>query len=376
MTVCSRASIEGVLEELQDPWLKTSLLQVTEIDDIAIDGRGVSVNLALLYPCSGGQAQIEHNIIEALKALPDVDRVSVAFVTRIMAAPRVSDEIGLKGVKNIVAVASGKGGVGKSTTSVNLALALAADGAKVGILDADIYGPSIGKMLGVDDDQRPGIENVMVNGAEQQYFLPVESLGLKSNSMAYLVTEKTPMVWRGPMASGALLQLLNQTLWGDLDYLVVDMPPGTGDIQLTLSQKVPVAGSVIVTTPQDLALLDARKGIEMFNKVNVPVLGIVENMAVHVCTNCGHAEHLFGEGGGSRMANEYQTELLGALPLSMSIRQHADAGLPTVAAYKGESVKESAEAGLYLDTARRMAAQLAVLNRQAAPIPTITITND
>ena len=230
---------------------------------------------------------------------------------------------GLHNVKHIVAVASGKGGVGKSTTAVNLALALAALGKSVGLLDADIYGPSQAKMLGLDDGARPDV-------VDQKYMKPLRYRGIVSMSMGYLATESTPMVWRGPMAGGALIQMLEQTLWGDLDVLVVDMPPGTGDIQLTLAQKAPVSGAVIVTTPQDIALLDARKGIEMFRKVKIPVLGIIENMAVHVCSNCGHAEHIFGEGGGESVAAEYGTVLLGALPLDKRIREETDSGTPTV----------------------------------------------
>jgi ATP-binding protein involved in chromosome partitioning len=229
----------------------------------------------------------------------------------------------LSNVKHIIAVASGKGGVGKSTTSVNLALALAKQGAKVGIVDADIYGPSLPMMLGVAEGTRPEI-------VDQKYFIPVEAQGIKSMSMGYLATDQTPMVWRGPMASGALLQILTQTLWGELDYLVVDMPPGTGDIQLTLAQKAQLSGAVIVTTPQDIALLDARKAIEMFYKVNIPVLGIVENMAVHSCSQCGHQEHIFGEGGGQKVAAEYDTEVLGSLPLSLDIREQMDSGKPSV----------------------------------------------
>lgn len=231
---------------------------------------------------------------------------------------------GLGGIRYIVAVASGKGGVGKSTTAVNLALAFAALGKSVGLLDADIYGPSQAKMLGLDEDVRPRI-------VDQKYMKPVRAHGIGSMSMGYLSTASTPMVWRGPMAGGALIQMLEQTLWGELDVLVVDMPPGTGDIQLTLAQKAAVSGAVIVTTPQDIALLDARKGIEMFRKVNIPVLGIIENMAMHICSNCGHVEHIFGEGGGERVAGEYQVHLLGSLPLDRRIREQTDAGTPTVA---------------------------------------------
>lgn len=372
MTTYSRDSIEAALRELQDPWLKNSLLNVVEIDELEIAEDGIGLTLTLQYACAGGQEQLRELVLDKLQALAPGMPVLVTINTEIADAPRRSSEPGLAQVKNIIAVGSGKGGVGKSTTAVNLALALSAEGARVGILDADIYGPSIGKMLGVEDGERPGVEEL--DG--QQFFSPITALGLKANSMAFLVTEQTPVVWRGPMASGALLQLLNQTQWGELDYLVVDMPPGTGDIQLTLSQKVPVAGSVIVTTPQDLALLDARKGIEMFKKVDVPVLGVVENMAVHVCSNCGHVEHLFGKGGGSRMADEYDTPLLGTLPLSLSIRQHADAGLPTVAAYRGDSAVDSAEAQLYLAMARRTGAQLAALNRTSAPAPIISFSDD
>ena len=237
-------------------------------------------------------------------------------------------------IKHIIAIASGKGGVGKSTTSVNLALALKSMGATVGLLDADIYGPSQQLMLGIPADQRP----------EQQggeYLLPVEAYGLKTMSMGYLVNDRTPMVWRGPMAGGALAQMLEQTLWGELDYLVIDMPPGTGDIQLTLSQKAKVSGAVIVTTPQDIALLDARKGIEMFHKVDVPVLGIIENMSVHVCSECGHREHIFGQQGGERIAEDYGVPLLASLPLALSIREQTDSGRPTVIAEPDSDVTKT-----------------------------------
>lgn len=262
---------------------------------------------------------------------------------------------GLNQVKQIVAVASGKGGVGKSTTAINLALALAAEGNRVGIIDADIYGPSVPMMLGVPAGTRPE----MIGG---NLLAPVEAHGIKSMSMGYLVTEQTPMVWRGPMATGALLQLLNQTLWGELDYLVVDMPPGTGDIQLTLAQQAQVAGAVIVTTPQDIALLDARKAIEMFLKVKIPVLGIVENMAVHQCSQCGHLEHIFGEGGGQKVAEEYGTRMLGALPLERSIREQVDGGAPSVVADPDGAVAAS-----YRDIARKIMGLLPPENTASGP---------
>lgn len=268
---------------------------------------------------------------------------------------------GFDQVKHVIAVASGKGGVGKSTTAVNLALALDQEGAKVGLLDADIYGPSQGMMLGVADSKRPAVK-------DGKFFEPIRAHGLKAMSMSFLVTEDTPMVWRGPMASGALQQILTQTLWGDLDYLIVDMPPGTGDIQLTLSQKVPVAGAVIVTTPQDIALLDAVKGIEMFAKVDIPVLGIIENMSVHCCPECGHISHLFGAGGGDRIARDLGVPLLGELPLSMSIREQADGGEPTVRAAPDSEVSQT-----YRRAARHMAARLWDVEVAA---PTISMVDD
>ncbi|WP_331350886.1 iron-sulfur cluster carrier protein ApbC [Cellvibrio sp. UBA7671] len=269
-------------------------------------------------------------------------------------------------VKNIIAVASGKGGVGKSTTAVNLALALAAEGARVGILDADIYGPSQPQMLGVGQ-RRPEV----VGDQGKQQMLPINAYGIQSISMGYLVTEDTPMLWRGPMATGALQQLLMQTRWDNLDYLIIDMPPGTGDIQITLAQKVPVTGAVIVTTPQDIALLDAKKGIEMFRKVNVPILGVIENMAIHICSNCGHEEHVFGEGGGERIARDYQTELLGSLPLDLSIRADADRGKPSVAADP-----ESAISQKYRAIARKLVVNVQQHNQSNQVLPDIEISDD
>ena len=258
----------------------------------------------------------------------------------------------------------GKGGVGKSTTAVNLALALAREGAKVGILDADIYGPSLGVMLGVPVGQRPEVK-------DEKFFLPIKAHGLQAMSMSFLVTKETPMVWRGPMASSALTQMLGQTLWDRLDYLVVDMPPGTGDIQLTLSQRAAVAGAVIVTTPQDIALQDAAKGIEMFRKVTVPVLGIVENMGLHICPQCGHESHIFGAGGGERIARDYDTVLLASLPLAIEIREQADSGRPTVVADP-----EGRLALAYRDGARHLAARLWQIARGAAAAPRISMTDD
>lgn len=273
----------------------------------------------------------------------------------------MSQNDALAGVRHIVAVASGKGGVGKSATAVNLALALAAEGLQVGLLDADIYGPSLPLMVGLDG-KRPEV-------VDERWFKPLSAFGLRVMSMGFLVTEQTPMVWRGPMASGALQQMLTQTLWGDLDVLLVDMPPGTGDIQLTLAQKARLSGAVIVTTPQDIALLDARKGVEMFRKVNVPVLGVVENMALHTCSQCGHQEPVFGAGGGERIAQEYGTQLLGQLPLALAIREGMDAGQPPLVADPSGTIAE-----LYRGIARAVLAQLD--SSEQAPIPTINVVDD
>jgi ATP-binding protein involved in chromosome partitioning len=271
----------------------------------------------------------------------------------------------MQGVKNIVAISSGKGGVGKSTTTVNLALAMAAEGYRVGILDADIYGPSMGTMLGVAASTRP--QPVGEKGMK-----PVLAQGLQVMSIGFLIDEDQPMVWRGPMASGALQQLMNETVWDNLDYLFIDMPPGTGDIQLTLSQKVPLNGAVIVTTPQDIALLDAKKGIEMFRKVDIPVLGIVENMSIHICSKCGHSEPIFGHGGGEHLAKRYDTPMLGALPLTLSIRESTDSGKPTVAA-----APDSAEAKIYREIALKVNSALVDSGSDAAQsIPNIVIQQD
>ncbi|WP_372759854.1 iron-sulfur cluster carrier protein ApbC [Litorivivens sp.] len=348
------------------PQVNLPLNLVGRIEQLTAGPSAVEAAITLHFPVRLLAKAMEAALLELLRSASGIEKCKLTLKCEVQATPAVGETQNLERVKNVIAVASGKGGVGKSTTSVNLALALAAEGAKVGILDADIYGPSQQVMLGVKEGQRPEQYGT-------HYLKPIVAHGLQSMSMGYLVTEKTPMVWRGPMASGALQQLLYQTYWDDLDYLVIDMPPGTGDIQLTLSQKVPVTGAVIVTTPQDIALLDAKKGIEMFQKVDVPVLGIVENMAVHVCSNCGHAEHLFGEGGGQKIANDYKVPMLGALPLTLNIREQADKGLPVVA-----ENSESETSLIYREVAIRLAAELA--RRQASgankAFPNIVIKND
>ena len=363
MTAIDRSAVEQALARYQDPYLKTDLLSAGCLQSLDIDGGRVSAQLTLGYAAGNIVRGIEQMLTVAVEDVAGVDSATVRVDWTVRAAPTQGGVPGLANVKNIIAVASGKGGVGKSTTSVNLALALAGEGARVGVLDADIYGPSMGLMLGVPEGTRPEVR-------DEKWFVPPRAHGVQVMTMAFLAGDKTPMAWRGPMVSGALMQLLTQTAWKDLDYLVVDMPPGTGDIQLTLAQKVPVTGSVIVTTPQDIALLDARKGIEMFRKVNIPVVGVVENMAVHVCSNCGHAEHLFGEGGGVRLSEEYGVELLGSMPLSMMIREQADGGRPTVIAEP-----ESQISLLYQDMARHVAARLASGAGQSG-VPNISISDD
>jgi ATP-binding protein involved in chromosome partitioning len=346
----------AALDEFTDPYLRETWRSLGAFERIEERDGGVRVEATLGYPAQGLAEELRRQLSAAVGK-----RVTLQLG---FDAPTLSGGSDLRNVKNIVAVASGKGGVGKSTTAVNLALALAAEGARVGILDADIYGPSLGVMLGVAADVRPEVK-------DEKFFVPIKAHGLQSMSMSYLVTKQTPMVWRGPMASGALTQMLGQTLWDRLDYLVVDMPPGTGDIQLTLSQRARVAGAVIVTTPQDLALQDAAKGIEMFAKVGVPVLGIVENMGLHICPNCGHESHIFGAGGGARIAASYATTLLATLPLAPEIRSQADSGNPTVAADPDGVI-----AHIYRDAARHLAARLWLIARNAAAAPTISITDD
>lgn len=359
----AQAEIENALRTLVDPNLDRDLVSAKSIKKIEIEDSRVRVKVALGYPAASFHAELRRLIEEKLRSEIGVAEVSVEIVTEIVSHAVQKNLKPMPGVKNIIAVASGKGGVGKSTIAVNLALALAAEGARVGILDADIYGPSQPLMLGISG--RPQTE-----GGNK--LIPMVGYGVQSMSIGYLVDEDAPMIWRGPMVTGALQQLLKDTKWDNLDYLVVDLPPGTGDTQLTLAQQIPVSGAIIVTTPQDIALLDAQRGLRMFEKVGVPVLGIVENMSIHICSKCGHAEPIFGEGGGEKMARKYGVELLGSLPLDISIRKNADGGHPTVVAEP-----DSKPAQIYKEVARKMAARLALKAKDySARFPTITIVND
>ncbi|GAB3481997.1 iron-sulfur cluster carrier protein ApbC [Marinomonas epiphytica] len=332
-----------------------------EVWQVVSDSSRLHITLNLGYPAQQQKANLAEQISTLLndprELMLEIHHTVVQYATQGSIA-------GLKGVKNIIAVASGKGGVGKSTTTVNLALAMAQEGAKVGILDADIYGPSQGIMMGFAEDTRPQVR-------EEKHFIPPMAHGVQVMSMAFLTTKDTPVAWRGPMVTGAMMQILTQTDWDDLDYLFIDMPPGTGDIQLTLAQKVPVVGAVIVTTPQDIALLDARRGIEMFNKVKIPVLGVVENMSTHICSNCGHQEAIFGDAGGASLAKEYQVNVLGKLPLSLAIREQSDAGLPIVISEAGGDV-----ANIYQSIARQLGATLANQQDKQFVMPTIGMSDD
>ncbi|AOY92977.1 MRP family ATP-binding protein [Cupriavidus sp. USMAA2-4] len=354
--------VTEVLRSVIDPNTGKDLVSTRAVRNVRVDGADVSLEVELGYPGKSQMEPIRQMVLAALRQIPGLGNASVAVTMKIVAHTVQRGVKLLPGVKNVIAVASGKGGVGKSTTAVNLALALAAEGARVGMLDADIYGPSLPMMLGIDG--RP-------QSTDGQTMEPLEGHGLQANSIGFLIEQDNPMVWRGPMVTSALEQLLRQTNWHDLDYLIVDMPPGTGDIQLTLSQKVPVTGAVIVTTPQDIALLDAKKGLKMFEKVGIPILGIVENMAVYCCPNCGHVEHIFGQGGGERMCAEYGVELLGSLPLNLSIREQADSGRPTVVADPDGQV-----AGIYRAIARKVAIKVADKARDmSSKFPSIVVQN-
>jgi ATP-binding protein involved in chromosome partitioning len=363
MSVVTRAAVEAALSQYIDPHLNQDPVSAGCVREVDIQGGKVGVRLQLGYAAGLFKSGWAQMLQMALEGLDGVDSAQVQIDCVIEAHKAQTQVPALANVKNVIAVASGKGGVGKSTTAANLALALMREGAKVGILDADIYGPSQGIMFGIAEGTRPEIK-------DQKWFVPLKAHGIEVMSMAFLTDENTPVVWRGPMVSGALIQLITQTAWDDLDYLVVDMPPGTGDIQLTLAQKVPVSGAVIVTTPQDLALLDAKKGVEMFRKVNIPVLGVVENMAVHICSNCGHAEHLFGEGGGEKLAAQFDVDLLASLPLSMAIRMQSDGGKPTTIADP-----ESQIAMIYQEIARNVGARIAQGERRQT-MPSIMVSDD
>ena len=356
-------ALQAALQTVIDPNTGKDFVSTKSLKNLQIKDNDVSFDVVLGYPAKSQIPTLRKDLIAAAKTVAGVSNVSVNISSVVAAHSAQRGVQLLPQVKNIIAVASGKGGVGKSTTAVNLALALAAEGASVGLLDADIYGPSQPMMMGIEG--RP-------ESADGKTMDPLENYGVQVMSIGFLVDQDEAMIWRGPMATQALEQLIRQTNWRELDYLIVDMPPGTGDIQLTLSQRVPMTGAVIVTTPQDIALLDAKKGIKMFEKVGVPILGLVENMAVHVCTQCGHVEHIFGEDGGKRMAATYGMDYLGALPLNMQIRLQADSGKPTVVADPDGDV-----AAIYKAMARLVAVKIAAKARDfSSKFPSIKVSKD
>ena len=359
----STEAVRAALAGLNDPNTGKDYVSTRCVKNIRSEGPDLSLDIELGYPAKTQFDEIRRAVIAQLRSIPGIGNISVNVTANIVAHTVQRGLKPLPGVKNIIAVASGKGGVGKSTTAVNLALALAQEGATVGLLDADIYGPSQPQMLGLLGQKPESSDGVSMD--------PLLAHGLQAMSIGFMIDIDSPMVWRGPMVTQALEQLLKQTNWQDVDYLVVDMPPGTGDTQLTLAQKVPVTGAVIVTTPQDIALIDARKGLKMFEKVGIPILGLVENMSIHICPKCGHEEHLFGRGGGEQMCRDYGTDLLGALPLEMSIRELTDAGQPTVV-----GAPQSRAAGIYRAIARRLAVKIAERARDmSAKFPSIVVQN-
>ncbi len=360
MSSVNRDIIESALQAYQDPYLGKDLVSAGAIKNISIDGGHVTLDIGLGYAAGTHVDELGAQIRQCLETVEGIDKIDCRIKSQIVSHAVQKGVKPLPGVKNIIAVASGKGGVGKSTTAVNLALALQAEGAQVGVLDADIYGPSIPTMLSCKGQP---------DSPDGKSIEPKRSYQLQCMSIGNLVDEETPMIWRGPMATGALEQLLNDTRWEDLDYLIIDLPPGTGDIQLTLSQRIPVSGAVIVTTPQDIALLDARRALKMFEKVDVPVLGIVENMSTHICSQCGHEEPIFGQGGGEIMARQYNVDLLGSLPLDIAIREGVDSGKPTVAIQPDSTASRT-----YREIARKIGAKLALRARDySARFPNIVI---
>ncbi|MDE0972521.1 MAG: iron-sulfur cluster carrier protein ApbC [Arenicellales bacterium] len=363
MSTVTKDTIEGALSGIVDPHTGLDLVTGKSVNDCVVDNQNVSIDLVLGYPAKGWHPNLKQEVVDVVSKLENVQSVDVRIKTQVVSHEVQKGVTPLKNVRNVIAVASGKGGVGKSTVSANLALALSAEGAKTGVLDADIYGPSQPRMLGVGG--RP-------ESKDGKSLEPMNSYQVQVMSIGFLIEEDTPMIWRGPMVTQALEQLLQDTQWRDLDYLIIDLPPGTGDIQLTLAQKVPVSGAVIVTTPQDIALLDARKALKMFEKVEIPVLGIIENMSTHICSNCGHEEHIFGEGGGKRMSVEYSVEHLGDIPLDGRIRSDADAGRPTVVADPDGSLAQA-----YRTIARNASGILSVRKRDYSEVfPSIVIQND
>lgn len=363
MADVTQAQVEEKLASYVEPNLEQDLVSTKCVKEVSVDGGKASVKVVLGYPAAGFHDELASKLKALVEEIEGIDEASIDVSSKVSAHSAQKGVKHIEGIKNIIAIASGKGGVGKSTMAVNLALALSAEGARVGILDADIYGPSQPRMLGISGKPES------IDGKSLE---PMNSYHLQAMSIGFLVDEETPMIWRGPMVTQALQQLLNDTNWKDLDYLVVDLPPGTGDIQLTLAQQVPVSGAVIVTTPQDIALLDARKGLKMFEKVEVPVLGIIENMSIHICSECGHEEFIFGEGGGARMSEDYDVDFLGALPLDKRIREETDSGKPTVVADPDSRI-----AHIYREIARRTAAKLSLKTKDyAARFPQIVIQND
>jgi ATP-binding protein involved in chromosome partitioning len=359
----TQEAIQAALSNFADPNTQKDYVSTRALKNLRIEGGKVSFDVELGYPAKTQLETIRTALVEVVSAVPGVSDVTAKVTVKIVAHAVQHKLKPLPGVKNIIAVTSGKGGVGKSTTAVNLALALSAEGAAVGLLDADIYGPSVPQMLGLTG-RRPESE-------DGQTLEPLRAFGLQAMSIGFMVDIDSPMVWRGPMVTKALDQLLGQTHWRDLDYLIVDMPPGTGDTQLTLAQKVPVTGALIVTTPQDIALIDARKGLRMFEKVSIPILGLVENMSTHICPECGHEERIFGAGGAERMAKDYDVELLGGLPLERDIREMTDAGTPTVV-----GAPFSRAAGIYRAIALRVGVKIAERARDMShKFPNIVVQN-